>query len=467
MELAQDGPADEVASGGSGGLALAAPPTPGATAVTPAAPARGALCGIGATWVATRVLLILIVSGVIKFGLDVTTDVSVIYHAWYGVLQTGTFPMDDVTWQYPPGAALVILAPGLFPWSYLVSFFVLCGIFDTVAIGMLVRYGLRRGRSLAGAWVWVVGVPLLGPTVYCRYDILVTALAVAGLLVILRRPVLGGILLGIGGLVKLWPLLGLAGTPRGRRTRRSWTAAVAAMGTLAFLLAAGMNGAFQFLTFQADRGIEVESVAALPIHFAKLFGGWQGQAMMHYGSVEFIGPGVEVISKIAVGATVAGFAWLLYWRLRARRWQPATTYDAALAALLIFTTTSRVISPQYMIWLVGLAAVCLTVRGSSQRPVAALILIATVLTTLEFPLNFGQVVTSTPLGVTILGARNLLLVAATIVSCRRLWRSTQAAQASTATVPDRVAAVAEPERGYPVRPGIAYEQSLLDDVQRG
>ncbi|MFF7631833.1 glycosyltransferase 87 family protein [Kitasatospora sp. NPDC008050] len=464
MELAQDGPADEVASGGSGGLALAAPPAPGATAVTPAAPARGALWGIGATWLTTRVLLILVVSGVLKFGLDVTTDVSVIYHAWYGVLQTGTFPMDDVTWQYPPGAALVILAPGLFPWSYLVSFFVLCGIFDTVAIGMLVRYGLRRGRSLAGAWVWVVGVPLLGPTVYCRYDILVTALAVAGLLVILRRPVLGGILLGIGGLMKLWPLLGLAGTPRGRRTRRSWTSAVAAMGTLAFLLAAGMNGAFEFLTFQADRGIEVESLAALPLHFAKLFGDWQGKTMMHYGSVEFIGTGVDVISKIALGGTVAGFAWLLYWRLRARRWQPSTTYDAALAALLIFTVSSRVISPQYMVWLVGLAAVCLTVRGSSQRPVAVMILITTVLTTLEFPLNFGQVVTSSGIGVTIISARNLLLLAATIVSCRRLWRSTQAPAAPAATRPGPAA---EPERGYPVRPGIAYEQSLLDDVQSG
>ncbi|WP_232246758.1 glycosyltransferase 87 family protein [Kitasatospora mediocidica] len=458
--LAQDGPAGQAGSG-SGGLAVAEHRAQGATALTPAPPtaARGALWTLGASWTATRVLILLLVFGIIRISqLDVTTDVSVIYHGWYEVLQTGTFPMDDVTWQYPPGAALVMLLPGMLPWTYMTSFFVLCGVFDAVAMTMLVRNGMRKGRSFAGSWVWVVGVPLLGPTVYCRYDILVTTLAVAGLLVLLRRPVLGGFLLGLGGLIKLWPLIALAGTPRGRRTRQSWTAAAATLAALAFLLAAGMNGAFQFLTFQADRGIEVESLGALPLHFARLAGAWHGQVMMNYGSVEMLGPWVPVISKVAVLATVAGFGWLLVWRLRARRWQPSTTFDAALAALLIFTVTSRVISPQYMVWLVGLAAVCLTVRGTSQKPVAALILLATALTTAEFPLMFGQVVNSLPWGVVVLSSRNLLLLAATLISCYRLWKSTKG------TAPQAVSTVvAEPETNYPVRPGIAYEQSLLDD----
>ncbi|WP_280725239.1 glycosyltransferase 87 family protein [Kitasatospora sp. MAA4] len=458
--LAQDGPAGQAGSG-SGGLAVAEHRAQGATALAPTAPpaARGALWALGASWTATRVLILLLVFGVIRISqLDVTTDVSVIYHGWYEVLQTGTFPMDDVTWQYPPGAALVMLLPGMLPWAYMTSFFVLCCVFDVVAMTMLVRNGLRKGRSFAGSWVWVVGVPLLGPTVYCRYDILVTTLAIAGLLVLLRRPVLGGFLLGLGGLIKVWPLIALAGTPRGRRTRHSWTAAAATVAALAFLLAAGMNGAFEFLTFQANRGIEVESLGALPLHFARLAGAWHGQVMMNYGSVEMLGPWVPVISKIAVLLSVAGFGWLLVWRLRARRWQPSTTFDAALAALLIFTVTSRVISPQYMVWLVGLAAVCLTVRGTSQKPVAALILLATALTTAEFPLMFGQVVNSNPWGVVVLSSRNLLLLAATLISCYRLWQSTK----GTAPLPV-TASAAEPESNYPVRPGIAYEQSLLDD----
>ncbi|MER5865599.1 glycosyltransferase family 87 protein [Kitasatospora sp. NPDC002040] len=453
------GSAVELARAGSTGISA------GGTDRTPApSPAPGALWGLAGGWVATRVLVVLMVLGVVRIsGADVTADVSVIYHGWYQVLQTGTFPLDDVTWQYPPGAALVILLPGLLPWSYLVSFWVVCGLVDALTMGLLMRAGTRRGRSFTGAWVWVAGVPLLGPTVYCRYDIMVTALAVAGLLVVLRRPALGGVLLGIGGLVKVWPVLALIGTPKGRRTRRSWTAAAASFSALGFLLAAGMNGAFEFLKFQRDRGIEVESLGALPLHFARLAGGWHGEVKMNYGSVEMLGPWVTVISKVMVALSVIGFAWLLFWRLRAKRWQTATTFDAALAALLVFTVTSRVISPQYLVWVVGVTAVCLTVRGTSQRPVALLVLAATLFTTLEFPVLFGQVLNSQLWGVVVLTVRNLLLLAAAVLSCVRLWRSTRAVEpVRTLVLPPALEGPAP--AGYPVRPGIAYEQNLLDGI---
>ncbi|MFJ9695136.1 glycosyltransferase 87 family protein [Kitasatospora sp. NPDC101183] len=425
----------------------------------------GALAALGATWVAGRTLLVLLMTGVLKApGGDVTADVWMIYHAWFGVLQTGTFPFDDVTWQYPPGAALIILLPGLLPWSYLVSFWVICGIADALALTVLVRTGLRKGRALTGAWLWVAAVPLLGPMIYNRFDIIVTAVAVAGLLALVRRPAVGGLLLGLGGIVKVWPLLGLIGTPSGRRTRRAWTLAAATAVSVGFLLAAGMNGAFDFLAFQGARGIEVESVGALPLHYARLAGAWDGRVTMNYGSPEMLGPWVPVVSKVMMAGTVLGFGWLLFWRYTAKRRNAATMYDAALCALLIFVVTSRVISPQYLVWLVGVAAVCLTVRGTSQRPVALLILIACPLTVLEFPTMFTQVLASGPLAVTILSARNLLLVAAMALSCVRLWRSTRAAEPLPATV---VLEQAEPvPAGYPVRPGIAYEQDLLDGIQQ-
>ncbi|MFC5644894.1 MULTISPECIES: glycosyltransferase 87 family protein [Kitasatospora] len=440
-------------SGSTSHLALSSAPAP--------TPTRGPLWALTGGWLATRTLIVLLVVGLLRISnTDVTTDVSVIYHGWYEVLRTGTFPLDDVTWQYPPGAALVILLPGMLPWSYLVSFYVVCGICDAAAMALLMRAGTRKGRSFLGAWTWVVGVPLLGPTVYCRYDIIVTALAIGGLLAVVRRPSIGGLLLGLGGLLKIWPLLALIGTPRGRRTRRAWTSAAASAAALGFLLTAGMNGAFEFLKFQSERGIEIESLGALPLHFARLAGSWNGLVTMNYGSVEMLGPWVPVISKVMVALTATGFGWLLLWRLRAGRWQASTTYDAALCALLIFTVTSRVISPQYLVWLIGLAAVCLTVRGSSQRPVAVLILLATVFTTLEFPMLFGQVHKSQFWGVVVLSARNLLLLAATLVSCRRLWRSTRRPDAT----PTVVLPPADPPSHYPVRPGIAYEQALLDDL---
>ncbi|MFD0278396.1 glycosyltransferase 87 family protein [Kitasatospora sp. NPDC127111] len=465
MELAPATESGTPSSADGPGTALAVRQEPVQAAGRPSGRA-GAVCALGGAWLATRTLLVLLVTGVLRMpGGDITTDVWLIYHGWYGVLQTGTFPLDDVTWQYPPGAALVILLPGLLPWSYLVSFWVICGIADAAAMALLVRTGLRKGRALTGAWVWVAGVPLLGPMIYNRYDVIVTAVAVAGLLALIRRPAIGGMLLGLGGIIKVWPLLGLMGTPSGRRTRRSWTAAAAACVSVGFLLAAGMNGAFEFLTFQKDRGVEVESVGALPLHFARIAGAWDGKVMMNYGSVEMLGPWVPVVSKVMLAGTLLGFGWLLLWRFTAKRRNAATMYDAALAALLVFTVTSRVISPQYLVWLVGVAAVCLTVRGSSQRPVAVLILAATPLTLVEFPLMFSEVVGSDPTAITVLTLRNLLLLAATGLSCVRLWRSTR----GDAPLPPTVV-LARPEpapaAAYSVRPGIAYEQDLLDGIDR-
>lgn len=444
------------------------------TAQQPPRTAAGPLWALGVSFVATRVLIVLMCLGVWKIsGLDVTGDVSVIYHGWYEVLKTGTFPMDDVTWQYPPGAALVMLAPGLLPWSYLTSFMVLTGVFDVLAMVLLVRAGIRGRRRYAGAWMWVVAVPMLGPTVYARYDLLVTAVAIAGLLALGRRARLAGALLGVGGLLKVWPLLAVIGTRRGGHTRRTWTAAATTAAGVGFLVAAAMNGAFQFLTFQRDRGVEIESLASLPIHWARMAGDWQGQVTLNYGSVEFIGPWVHTIARVSLVTTVLAFGWLLVWRLRARVWQPATPYDAALAALLLFTVTSRVISPQYMVWLIGLAAVCLTVRGTTQKPVAALILLASGLTVLEFPVMFGPVAGSSPSGVALLTSRNVLLLAATLLSCARLWRSTMGRAEEPVDEEEweesgsqtRVGDPFEAETvAYSVRPGIAFEQHLLDDL---
>ncbi|QSY47912.1 glycosyltransferase 87 family protein [Streptomyces griseocarneus] len=85
-------------------------------------------------------------------------------------------------------------------------------------------------------------MPLLGPIVYARYDVMVTAVAVAALLAAARRTRLSGALTGFGALLKVWPLLLLIGTPRGPRTRSTWGAALATAGILAMFFAAAMPG---------------------------------------------------------------------------------------------------------------------------------------------------------------------------------------------------------------------------------
>ncbi|MEW2619563.1 glycosyltransferase family 87 protein [Streptomyces sp. NPDC048106] len=385
-----------------------------------------------AIWCGTRVVLLLFVLGVYVFpGPDVTTDVSVIYHNWYEVLRHGTFPRDDVTWQYPPAAALAILSPALLPFlSYAHAFFALAFLADLTVLVLLLWQARRPGRSRRGAWVWVAGVPLLGPTVYARYDVMVTAVAVAALLAGARHPRVMGALAAFGALLKVWPALLLAGAVR----RRAWVSAVVTGAVLAAAFAVSMPGAFAFLTFQRERGTEVESLGALVFHVARHFG-WRGQVLLNYGSLEFLGPYVPEVSAAALALTAGAFGWLLLWRLRARRFAPHTLADAALTAVLLFTLTSRVLSPQYLVWLIGLAAVCLTHRASRMTAPALLVLAASFLTVLEFPVGFVHVVSSDWYGVTLMLLRNGLLATATLLAAHRLWQTTTSHPPATPTPP--------------------------------
>jgi hypothetical protein len=377
-----------------------------------------------AVWAVTRAALLLFVFQAMHFpGQVILHDVSEVYRGWYPLLRGGSFPQHDVTWQYPPGAAAVMVAPAALPFlSYSSAFFCLALLADAVVMGALL-WDARNTRRLTGVWVWVVGVAVGGPIVYARYDVMVTAVGVLALLALRRRPALAGVLAGVGALLKIWPVLLLIGVPKGRPTWRAWLAGAATTASGAALFAATMPGAFSFLTFQKDRGTEVESLGATVFHVGRHFG-WHGTARMHYGSVEFLGPHVHAVSAAALLLSVLAFCWLLWWRLRARRFSVSTPYDAAFAALLVFTTTSRVISPQYMVWLVGVGALCVTLQGTVQRLPILLVLIATALTTLEFPIFFGHVTRSDIWGFLLLTTRNALLVCASLLACHRLWTST-------------------------------------------
>jgi hypothetical protein len=103
---------------------------------------------------------------------------------------------------------------------------------------------------------------------------------------------------------------------------------------------------------------------------------------------------------------------------------PALLADVAFAAVLVAVVTSRVLSPQYLVWLLGVAAVCLTRRGTLMRTPAWLVLAAVSVTQLIFPLFYhslrgGQIYS----GLILLG-RNALLVTAAVLALRALWRAT-------------------------------------------
>ncbi|MDX6363245.1 MAG: hypothetical protein QOC85_2255 [Streptomyces sp.] len=384
------------------------------------------LLPLAAAWLAARGLMLWLLTHddlrLLGRG-GVSREVEQLYFRWYGVLSHGSYPSGDHLWQYPPGAGPVLLSPALLPTlTYFQAFVTLTLVTDAVITAALARAGTRPGRSLHGAWLWTAALPLLLHIPLARYDVQVTAFAVISLLTLSRSTRVCGAFAAMGALVKVWPALALIGTPRGRTTREAWTSAVVTATVLLAALAVLFDNPFDFLRQQGGRGVQIESLGGTVLGVAR-HAGWPGRARYQYGAMEFVGPYVPLVAAASLALTVAAAGLLLFWRMRARRWTPATPYDAALCAVLLFTVTSRVISPQYMVWLLGLSAVCLTARHTTQRPVAALIVAATAVSSVVYPAMYGEVIASTWTGCLLMLLRNGLLAAAAALSFRRLWRS--------------------------------------------
>ncbi len=368
-----------------------------------------------AVWLATRAGFYLLVTGPGADG-----DVG-IYQRWYACcLSHGRFPLADPMWQYPPGAALVLWLPGRLPGGY-VHNFVFLALGSDLAITLMLCRAARRGGSLAGAWYWVCGVPLLGAVTVVRFDMVPVAICVAAVCVT-GRGVVRGALAGAAAAVKIWPVTLLAGMAPGQ-WRRGVAAAVAVLAATWVLFA---SEAASFLGHQNARGVEIESVAATPFMIGRQ-AGWHGTVVFRFGAYQLSGVHVALAQDASRLGLVLAVAAVLGWQLliasgRAR-WRPEFAADAPLAATLLFLVASPVLSPQYLLWVTGLAAACLATGRTTQRPVALAVLAAAGLTQLIFPIGWASLVHGSGLVTGVLAARNLVLVVAAALSC---WRITTA-----------------------------------------
>ena len=82
---------------------------------------------------------------------------------------------------------------------------------------------------------------------------------------------------------------------------------------------------------------------------------------------------------------------------------------AALAALLAFVALNKVLSPQYLLWLAPPAAVAWC---CGARAAAAATGLAVVLTQLEFPVRYFDLVDGDPAVIALVALRNVTLLAA-------------------------------------------------------
>jgi hypothetical protein len=386
----------------------------------------------------------------------------ILYESWSNNELVGNhaLPTGEL-WQYPPGVAFLLVLPrlGLGVMDFGGAFVATMLAFDLIAFALIVWLSRREGRD-AGVWVWLLAMPLLRAVPVLRFDPAATVAAIGALVVIHRRPAWFGALAGLGAMVKVWPIVVLFGEWEWRRLLRACLAAAVAVALVFALTSAFFDGdVFEFLGEQGSRGLQIESVASTPWHLRHLLDGVPPNAVSRFGTTEIDSHPADAISDLLKWATlavlVAAAAW---WAARARAIRggredlgdAVVSRDFVFTLVLLLVITSTVLSPQYMIWLFGLAAVALTESRSRVGRPAWIVIAAAVLTTAAYGSEgaWGPgVVYGSPFNMAL---RNLALVVAAIDAATAMYLLLrQPRPAGLATPGERGNAVAAPATAPP------------------
>jgi hypothetical protein len=323
-----------------------------------------------------------------------------IYENYGDRMLRGEVPYRDFAVEYPPGALPVFVQPARGnegdAAAYKDAFEVLmavCGAALVIALAFaLVALRAPPGRMFAALSLVALAPLLLGSVVLTRFDLWPAALTAAALASLLwGRARLGHGLLAAGFVTKIWPgvlvPLTIAYVWRTRGKREALVClgiagAVVAVVLLPFVVLAP-HGVWSSFERQLSRPLQIESLgAALLVVSHHVFG--TGVTMVSSrGSQNISGTAAQVVGwfQAALQAAVLLGLWITFAR-RDRTREELLRYSAA--AVVAFIALGKVLSPQFLIWLIPLVPL---VRRWS---VALLFVAALVLTQAWFPQHYWQ-----------------------------------------------------------------------------
>jgi hypothetical protein len=175
-------------------------------------------------------------------------------------------------------------------------------------------------------------------------------------------------------------------------------------------VAVSPSGARDAVRYQTNRPVQVESLPALVVRavdpHATPVSSYRSDGLESAtggpATAAFAALGVVAMALLALGAA----------RLRG---DPRALVLASLGSVAAFATFGKVLSPQYLVWILPLGALALAWR---RWALAGVVGAATLLTFLEFPSRYFELVADRPLPVAIVAVRNCVLVAVVALAVR-------------------------------------------------
>jgi cbb3-type cytochrome oxidase subunit 3 len=335
-------------------------------------------------------------------------DVSTItqYYDHAARMALGEQPYRDFVFEYPPLAVPLFFLPIL-------------GVSDGDVDAYRLRFALEQvALALALAWLGLAYVRrhyaghgvdglLIAQPVFLlmagvmatleRYDL---APALATLAALYTWPLQRGLyawpLLAVGTALKVYPallvpLFALEQLRRGERRELVRNAALFLVTlALAFLpfLATGPAVVQVLFAYHGDRGLEVNSLWATPLLLRHTLGA-PLDIVQDHASEEVVAPGAALLSALSVPVMLLllGLVYWLYWRQAGGQVGNLSYTMERLGrfsalAILAFILPNKVLSPQYLVWLIPLIPL---LRDQARWAIWILFAIALALTQYIYP----------------------------------------------------------------------------------
>ncbi len=355
---------------------------------------------------------------------QINPDVN-LYLEYARAMAHGAVPYRDIHIEYPPGATGLFYLAWWLPGSYVNAFsglmlacLCVC-LVGVIATARAIRYSPAR-QAVAGG-VIALSPLLLGSLVQARFDLAVAAvIAWMMFAAVTERWKLMWVLLAAGVVIKLVPIALLPLLVIWQAHRVGWRPALRGAAASVVLVALVFvpfaiitpSGTWYFMAYNLRRPPQIESMAATAFLAGHTLIGTYVHVVHNYGSLGLSGrrPALlgVALTVVLVVLVVVCAVWCA--RLLARS-HPSRDVEiliaGAAATMVALTVTGKVLSPQYMIWLLP---VTVLVPGRYGRAALVTMVAAMLLTQTFFPLNYWDLVRLHPHEIMLLILRNLTLI---------------------------------------------------------
>ena len=376
-----------------------------------------------------------------------------IYYHYSNRFIEGSIPYRDYDAEYPPLAILAFGFPHFlaigqkltleeYSYRYLFVNVGYCFLISIVILRLVQRQQYSHNAKVKIFAILMIAVVVTSLILPWRSDLFPAFLTILSLyFLVADRPLWAGFFIGLAVLAKIYPvfLIPIFGfyliiNNKIPDLKRFIVGGLGSILLLVPLFILAPNWISHFLSYHQERGLEIESMFGGLILFLQMLGIGTTKTVFNFGAYHLISGYATIIIKWLPYITVAAFAVVFsacffhFKNIRTKLDKVPLESLAAycVATLLVFMSTNKVFSPQYIIWLVPFVPL-LKIRYAS------LMVVIFSLTLILFPFGFLMLLDYQPLSIILLNIRNNFVVVLAIwllVDYTPLARNVSTAQAT-------------------------------------